>query len=127
MPEGRVQRDHEHAAGSPLEAVGFAVAGHDRGAAVSGQDVDRFLVQMALRRRRGARLHLDYKHRYEIAASLQVHSRAVRVETRPRFWLDLEQVDAEVLDHGDAFLLYPFEVGVPQNSELIGRLRLGSV
>src|SRR4029078_9558107 len=96
-----VERQGEQALGSPFEAVLAAVAGLDRGVAVTGQHVDDLFEQMLLRRRLRARREIEHEDRDKIAAALEVDEAAIHAEARPRRGRDREQVDAEIL--GDRY------------------------
>src|SRR5262249_33857985 len=47
------------------------------------------------------------------------------VYTRPGSSLDLQQVDAEVLEDRDALPPHPFEIGVTQDERLVGQVGRG--
>ena len=117
-----VERQREQALGSPFEAVLAAVAGLDRGVAVTGQHVDDLFEQMLLRRRLRARCEIEHEDRDEVAAALEVHEAAIDAEARPRRGRDREQVDAEILGDRHAFVRRPGGIGVEQH---LGMLHVG--
>ncbi len=115
-----VERQGEKALGPPFKTVGTAVIGLDGGRAMTFQDIDHLFEEMALGRRFGARVKLDDIHGNEIAAALQVDERALGCKAGPGPGLDLEQIDAEILNDRNAFLLCPVQIGVEQKSRFRG-------
>ncbi len=117
----RVERDREQAARTPFEALLAAVGELDLGRAGAFEHADHVFVEVALRRRRAAGRYLEKKHVGEVAAALEMHRRGFDAGARPHRSLDLEEVDAVVLDDGQAFLGDPVEIGV----DAVARLVLG--
>ena len=112
MPVSGIERDGEQAFRAPFETAAAAVGEFDLGRAVAFEHVNDFLVEMPLRRGRFARRNLQDEHVGEVAASLQMHRRALDAIARPRRGLDGEQIDAIVLGDRDAFPLEPIEIGI---------------
>ena len=73
---------------------------------------------MALRRGLGAGRDIDDEYGDEIAPPLEVHQRAIGIEPGPGLGLDLQKIDAQLLDDGNAFSLGPFDIGVEQEFEV---------
>ena len=119
-----VERQGEEALGAPLEAVLLAVMGLDRGAAMAREDVDHLFEEMALRRGLAAGCDIDDEYGDEIAPPLEVHQRAIGIEPGPGLGLDLQKIDAQLLDDGNAFPLGPFDIGVEQEFQVFGIRRV---
>ena len=85
------------------------------------EHVDHFFVEMPLRRRRAAGRDVEHEHVGEIAAALEMHRRALDAVARPGRGLDVEQVDAVILDDRNAFALEPIEIRVDAVTRLLLR------
>ena len=110
----RVQRQREQALRPPLEGMGGALVGLDRGSAVARQHVHHLLEEVLLGLGLAARRDVQHEHRDEVAAPLEVDDGAARAEPRPRRGLDCQKVDAEILDHGNALAGHPVAVRIEQ-------------
>ena len=109
-----VQRQGEQAFRPPFETVGLPVMGFHGRAAMALEDVEHLLIEMLLGVRRAAGLDVDDEHGEEISPPLEMDEGAIGAEARPRRGLDLGQIDAEILDRRDTFVLGPVEVGIEQ-------------
>ena len=114
MPVLAVERQREHALRPPFEAVGAPVGGLDCGRAAPRQHVDHLLEQMLLRLGRLARQEFQQEHRHEVAAPLEMDEGRVAPHARPRRGLDIEQIDAELLDDRRPLAPAPQQIGVLQ-------------
>ncbi len=118
MPVAGIERQREQAFRPPFETVGAAVFALHGCRAMAVKDIDDLLKEMALRRRFGPGSQIDDEHADEIAAPLQVNKRPIGFQRCPRPGLDLEQIDAEILNDGNALPAGPVQIGVEQKSRL---------
>src|SRR5205085_5273847 len=88
--------------------------GLDRRAAVARQHVDDFFIEVLLRRTPPGRWKIEHEYGYEVAAALEIGNGAVDAEARPGPGLDLEEIDAEILDDRNVFPLGPVDIGIEQ-------------
>ena len=121
VPVFGIERNGEQALGAPFEAALGAVGHFDLGRAGAFEHIDDFFVEVPLRRRGAAGRDVEHEHVGEIAAALEMHRRAVDAVARPRRGLDVEQVDAVILDDRNAFALEPIEIRVDAVARLLLR------
>ncbi len=123
VPVRYIERQREQAVRTPFERTSFAFE-FDLGAAVAGQHVDHFLIEMPLRSRLSAGRQVDDKDRHEVAAALEVNEGRGDIHARPMPCRCRVQINGEILDDGDVLPARPFQIRIAQE---VGRKDFGAV
>ena len=121
VPVFGIERNGEQALGAPFETALRSVGHFDLGRAMAVEHIDDLFVEVPLRRRRAAGRDVEHEHVGKIAAALEMHRRAVNAVARPWRGLDVEQVDAVILDDRNGFALEPIEIRVDAVARLLLR------